>query len=315
MSLFVKARAPRRGRGASFVRRGAAWATAIGIGACACAAGCASSSTGGGGGDAPGGPAPTSAPTSTPTGTSKPPPPPPPAITEASACTAYAKARCAKQKSCAAFQYELAWGDDATCEARTSLGCVERFAEPGVSLKPDGLDACARAIEAVACDDFALGVLPPACTVAGTLAKGAKCAHDEQCASGYCKKGSFGACGSCGDRSTAGGYCSAGTDCAPGLVCASGSCRAPVALGGSCSSSSPCGPGLACIGGRCAKGAPAGTSCGLEPGAPDPCDRTNGVVCSPLVMSCTQVKVVAAGQKCNPYQDVCAGGGECNGYR
>lgn len=310
MKLVLSPRAARPGRRALFAPQALAGALLVGGALLACA----SSSTGGSGDGASGGPAGTATSTAPPTSTGTSKPPPPVAVTPQAACVAYAKALCAKQKSCNAFQYQLAWGEDATCEARRQLGCTDRFSEPGVTMKPEGLDACAKAVGDAACGDFMLDVLPAACTLAGTLDKGAACAHDEQCATAYCKKGSFGACGACGDREKEGGSCSVGLDCTPGLVCASQTCRAPAAAGASCSSFTPCAPGLVCKNGVCGKGSPAGASCGETPDEPDPCDRTNGVVCSALLMSCVQAKVVPTGGTCNPYQDVCASGGDCDGF-
>lgn len=241
--------------------------------------------------------------------------PPPKVATAASACTDYAKARCAKDKSCNAFLFGATWGDDATCEARLELGCADKLAEPGVTWKPDGLATCADALSSASCDDLALGVLPSSCTpTAGTLDAKAACAHDEQCSTGLCKKGSFGACGSCAERAKEGGYCSSGSDCVAGLVCANSSCRAPAKQGESCYSGKPCVPGLVCDGGSCAKGAPAGSACGESPSSPDLCDHASGVFCSALLMSCTAAKVAPIGASCNAYTDLCAAGGTCDGF-
>lgn len=250
-----------------------------------------------------------------PTGKDASPVTPPKVATAASACTDYAKARCAKDKSCSAFLFGATWGDDATCQARLELGCADKLSEPGVTWKPEGLASCAASLGTSSCDDLALGVLPSACTpTAGTLAAKASCAHDEQCSTGLCKKGSFGACGSCAERVKEGAYCSSGSECVAGLVCAGSSCRAPGKQGASCYSGKPCAPGLVCNKGTCGKGAPAGTACADSPSSPDVCDHASGVFCSPLLMSCTAAKVVATGATCNPYLDLCAAGGTCDGY-
>lgn len=253
--------------------------------------------------------------TSTPAKPDASPPTTPKAVTPAAACTAYAKARCAKAKDCSEFLFGATWGDTTTCEARLSLGCADKLSEPGVTWKPDGLAACAGALPDTSCEDLALEVLPSECKpTAGTLQATESCAHDEQCATGFCKKGSFGACGSCAEPVKEGGFCSRGTDCAAGMLCASGSCRVPVQEGAACYSSKPCAPGLVCSGGSCQKGAPAGAPCGQTPSSPDPCDRAAGVFCSTLVMECRAANVVSTGGTCNPYADICAAGGTCDGF-
>ncbi|AKU93606.1 hypothetical protein AKJ09_00270 [Labilithrix luteola] len=237
------------------------------------------------------------------------------AMTPDAACKAYAKARCAKLKSCSDFLFEYAWGNEETCEERQSLGCTDRFTEPGVAMKPADLDTCAKAFASVSCDDLSTRTLPASCTLEGTLAKGATCAHDEQCATGLCKKASFGACGSCDEPSKEGTACSADAVCAVGLVCA-GTCTKPAAKGAYCSPRDPCAQGLVCDPdkSRCVQGDPAGTRCADSPSSPDLCDHVNGVVCNPLLMQCEAAKVVAIGNRCNPYSDVCAAGATCDAY-
>lgn len=238
-----------------------------------------------------------------------------PPVTAEAACASHAKAQCARAKACGEFLFGAMWGDAATCEARVSLGCVDKLSESGVTWKPEGLMSCADSLAAASCDDLALGILPAACApTPGTLSATDSCVHDEQCSTGFCKKGSFGACGSCAERAKAGASCSRGSDCAAGLLCANRSCRAPAAQGQSCSTSRPCSPGLVCNGGTCAKGAPAGSSCAETPTSPDPCDRASGVFCSSLLMQCSAAKVVASGESCNPFFDVCAAGGTCDGF-
>ena len=236
------------------------------------------------------------------------------AATADSACADFAHAHCARQQTCLPYDFSVAWGDTTTCEERMKVGCAARFSEAGVTNKPDGLAACAKALPGVACDSFSVNVLPAECQSAGTLTDGSACAHDEQCVTGFCKKASFGQCGSCAARVKEGEFCSQAADCALGLVCANASCHKPVTEGAECSRASDCMPGLVCPSGKCTKGQPEGSSCGEEPGLPDPCDRASGVVCNQLLMSCTKAKVVPAGQSCTPY-DTCAAGGSCDGIQ
>jgi hypothetical protein len=234
-----------------------------------------------------------------------------------SACSDYAKARCAKDESCNGFLFRAQWGDTARCEQQRTVGCADRFTAEGATWKPDNLAACAKSLDDAACDDLNLDVLPSACEVsAGTLEDGAACAHDDQCENGLCKKGSVGGCGSCAKRAKAGSSCSVGTDCEAGLQCVNYSCRAPAKNGETCNSTKPCVFGLVCNGGKCKQGQPSGSTCGEEPGLPDPCDQAHGVVCSPLIMSCVEAKVVAIGDDCSAYGgEICEGGGVCDGYQ
>jgi hypothetical protein len=237
----------------------------------------------------------------------------PKVVTAEAACASFAKARCAKAKSCSTFAFAATWGDDSTCESRLLLGCTEKLDAPGVTWKPEGLDACASALPDASCDDLTLDVLPSECIPsAGTFETKEACAFGEQCSTGFCKKGSFGACGSCAEPGKENAYCSRGTDCGPGLLCAGGSCRVPSQQGQLCSSSRPCSPGLVCDGGSCTKGLPAGSPCAESPYDPDPCDHASGVVCSALIMQCQAATVIAIGDSCNPYSDLCAAGGRCS---
>ena len=241
---------------------------------------------------------------------------PKPTATADSACADYAEARCKREKSCNAFFFAAQWGTEPECEERMSIGCADRFSAHGTTWKPDNLAECAVELGDASCDDLQLGILPSSCQASpGTLGKGTACAYDDQCETGFCKKGSTGGCGSCKEHAKEGGSCSQDTDCTPGLACVSYSCRALGRIGDDCGGSKLCMFGLVCDGGTCSAGAPAGSPCGQEPGLPDPCDQANGVFCDALLMSCRKVEVVPTGSDCSPYSpSLCAAGGYCNGY-
>jgi hypothetical protein len=76
--------------------------------------------------------------------------------------------------------------------------------------------------------------------------------------------------GQCEGPASAGSPCTATSDCASGLVCASGSrnvetCTAVSALGGTCTENTECQAGLTCVSGQCADAGYPGTPC--EPGS------------------------------------------------
>lgn len=191
--------------------------------------------------------------------------------------------------------------------------CRSQIALPGSGMTAAGLEACASALNASACE-FPDG--PPAeCVFAGTLAGGAPCNEGFQCASGVCSNtelitpgGTSGPthCGTCLPAAAIGQVCAQGNSsagCPSGAIClidpgqetASQPTYSCVALGqgdlgASCDDlSATCKTGLYCSAGQCAQLRSAGESCGEgatlpgNPGgcaAPLSCVGTGSATCS-----------------------------------
>jgi hypothetical protein len=119
---------------------------------------------------------------------------------------------------------------------------------------------CVDATAVQSCDRTADDVRSPpeACSrmFGGTLAGGAACSIDAECASGTCEMPvtcpEIGCCvGSCRAAQAPGGAgatCARSRDCAGGLICAQDrTCRAPARAGEDCRADGECAAGLACI--------------------------------------------------------------------
>lgn len=111
---------------------------------------------------------------------------------------------------------------------------------------------CLDVLDSFGCDDLIVRE-NPACdrVLAGTIAEGAYCAMNEECAGDrYCKFDSQ--CpGTCSDREVVGGSCQSDNDCASGLVCSKVTerCEEPAGPGDLCQQGEPdCAPGYACAG-------------------------------------------------------------------
>lgn len=130
---------------------------------------------------------------------SKPPPSKPPPTTSppatAADCDAFATTYCTKADACDALLSTLLSTD---CADRVANICKAHLLAPGTGFTTAALTACANAYGAAAscADAFAPGQ-PSACAMKGSLALNAKCAFDDQCASGYCTGTQDNECGVC----------------------------------------------------------------------------------------------------------------------
>ena len=188
------------------------------------------------------------------------------AKTVASGCE-HAAALCAKLDECAPFFLKAGYGDTATCAARLTQACTAQSLSSGSGMTEANILACEASLVTTTCNDVFANNLP-ACTFHGTLADGATCGDNSQCASAFCSHGGN-LCGVCAPKGPAGAACPSGSsdECQTGLVCGSGKiCVAPGVLGGACDDATqPCLSGSFCTTAKtCASTVAAGQEC---PGA------------------------------------------------
>jgi hypothetical protein len=219
------------------------------------------------------------------------------------ACADLAASICNNYVNCVPYNIELAFGDAATCIAREQLPCLSALSANGSLATPARVSACAQARAAMSCDDLAFNRFPSACRIDGSLALGADCADDWQCAgaNGYCK--ALGACGACAALGAVGAGCSSFVDCDTGLDCMSGRCVPMMAEGATCDETHACGRGtFSCIKGSCVRLAKAGDACSESGGTP--CSR--GLGCDTQTLVCAPLYVGKPGDACTFGQDPCA---------
>lgn len=228
---------------------------------------------------------------------------------------AVAQALCDRTQACAPALLQGLYGDVANCVTRVTATFAPGLTAKGSAVTAAVLDACASALPAASCGDLLSNRLPDACTPpAGTLADGAACAVDAQCATKHCKIALGKTCGTCAARSEAAGACVVATDCAPGLTCISGACAKLGTSGSACSATAPCRPDFVCRGGACAAPVAAGATCADGEG----CDELHGVVCSAASKKCVNVTYGGTNAACGLVPsglEVCAASGYCKGVK
>jgi hypothetical protein len=245
-------------------------------------------------------------------------------LTAAQACGDEASAVCNKVSSCYPLFFQYLFADMATCTNGFSGNCTGALSASGTSSTPSSIEACAQAVNGLACADalsaLADNDLPPACQPApGALADGAACGDSAQCAHQYCKIGKNATCGACSSRAAAGAPCTTNNDCEYGLVCplptgvTTGTCITPVAAGAKCDPAHSCAGENICSAGTCAAPGKPGDTCDFATQGLF-CDAEQLVVCLPIQNTCVQGTVAQAGQGCGltgaNTVAVCAGGGE-----
>lgn len=222
------------------------------------------------------------------------------ATTTATGCD-HVVAMCTKLNQCAPFFLKAIYGDLASCNDRLIKVCTQQSATNTTGLSQASVQACETALNAATCADlFANNI--PACSFHGTLADGATCGDNTQCASAFCQLGGN-LCGTCAAKAAAGAACASGNndECQAGLVCSSNkTCVAPALLGAACDDKTqPCLTGTFCTTAKtCASTVAVGTDC---PGAY--MNFADGTYCaaknttaSPQVG--TQIGTASAGQPC-----------------
>lgn len=223
-------------------------------------------------------------------------------VTADQACTDADKVLCDKINSCAPLLVQSEYGDSATCQSRTKLGCTPSFSAPGTSATPANLESCAKDAANLSCADLVNNNPPASCkTKPGTVMNGGACGTDAQCAGGYCIIDANTGCGTCGTRIAAGGACDkpGQAACDYGTECIGGTCKAPGNTGDKCAANADCGFGLVCKSMACAPGDAAGAACTTNlMNGDNNCDSTKGLYCAPKTMQCTAVKTAMVGGAC-----------------
>lgn len=221
-------------------------------------------------------------------------------VTADQGCASLAQGFCSKIDQCYHPLIATQYGDIATCQARQKLNCLNGLKAPGNTATPAKAQSCGQAASSISCSDVFAHNTPAACkTDPGKLVDGTACGQDGQCQSTYCKKANTSdACGTCGQRSAAGGACTKNEDCDFNLACGSGTCTAWIAAGGTCDNAHPCLAPLICNGGTCAMPAGAGQNCTRMLNR-DTCDATQGLFCNGTTSGvCQMYQYANAGMAC-----------------
>jgi hypothetical protein len=199
--------------------------------------------------------------------------------------------------------------------------CASALAARGTRLEEDHLVACARALEAAACDD---DELPSVCAARpGALVDGTACFSSSQCVSGHCAREPDEDCGRCARRPEVGERCDA-TWIGLSGQCGFGECSwafgpthelesrcvhlpgqdAPaLAPGEPCElyGATPCEIGSACVEGVCeVMGTAAGERCdgfGHWDYIVATCD--DGLACDAITRTCAEVELQTPGAPCD----------------
>ena len=214
--------------------------------------------------------------------------------TAAKACADNANQYCQQLSTCSSFLFQIEYGDQLTCEAAVTPGCMDALAAKGTGWTGDGLEACITARGKLTCEDFFYAKpYPKVCTPTGKIGNAA-CRYDAQCGTGYCRIPSGMMCGTCVGRGATGALCQSADDCDGNLMCsAMGTCAAPSGVGGQCGMTTPCNNGLQCVNAQCVTPGGVDAGCGDAGGA---CDYNLGAYCAGS--SCAAVSVDIPGGPC-----------------
>lgn len=207
-----------------------------------------------------------------------------------SSCSNYANAEIDAEIRCGSGQ--LSSDERANYVSRFSIVCNDAITAPGSGITSAYLDGC---VAALAKNPACTSAVPECADPAGTLAIGAACGSDDQCASTHCAintviAGADGGgttsenCGTCGTTVADGAACASGDTCVAGDSCTNGKCSAETTSGG----------GTGALGSSCQEDSDCAT--------PNRCDFTQGVCAAPG----------AAGSSCFTAAD-CVSGLICNG--
>jgi len=229
------------------------------------------------------------------------------------ACTDNAGAYCKQLNTCAQFLVTVEYGDELTCVARQTPGCLDALAAPGTGWTGDKLEACVTARTALDCADFLHAKPQPnACRVTGLIATSDVCRYDQQCGTGYCRYAAGASCGNCVTLGATGASCTTSADCDGNLMCSgAGTCQPPSSATSTCSTTMPCQQGLSCIGGVCVAPGALGAMCATKNNNAD-CDYYQGVYCDGTSTACAAYAIAQAGDACgSAVPTVCAGDATC----
>jgi hypothetical protein len=232
----------------------------------------------------------------------------------ATACAAYATAKCSLAASCTAVSFSMYYSAQQNCEERVSQVCQAELSAPGTCASPPAWMKCAQEIAQQTCGNY-VTTRPADCMCHGSLVAGAGCEFSSQCASAFCNRSANSFCGTCGPLAALSEPCDPlQRQCENGLVCAPFAqwvCATPVPDGGACATGYQCDPSQTCISGVCTT-----TSAGV-PCNNTECPETTNQEC--LAASdggyvCTEVTYASPGQSCNPSKGVvCEAYQACSG--
>jgi hypothetical protein len=245
--------------------------------------------------------------------------------TLASAPADLSDAVCTKVDSCTPGAISMLYGNLAACKERTALSLRKDLNAPGVGVTGSQLGDCVAAYKSLTCDDLSgESAQPKACDFRGTIANGAACGTDLQCASGSCYKGEALGCGTCKARAALGGDCSAAS-CENALFCSAGKCTAYAKRGAACSNAADggarCEGRSTCVAGKCAAPLAENADCDLKSGSGG-CDSVAFLQCVPTgapdttAGKCTKLTLAATGEPCGLISDkyvACGGATYCKG--
>jgi hypothetical protein len=205
--------------------------------------------------------------------------------------TELASALCARYNDCAPTFVNIAYGSVDECKTRLSLSIAKGVGATGSNLTPTELETCSKDVPAISCEDILGRKLPATCKPpAGTLADGAACNADAQCANKRCKVATNATCGVCAAPAAAGGACTKNDDCDDGLGCTGAICVAFGGTGSTCDATHPCNSTLGCVGGKCGAPSKAGTACKDS----TECDQLHGAFCDGKICQTVSLGPVAA---------------------
>lgn len=222
------------------------------------------------------------------------------------ACEEQVAARCREFEKCGSFAERREFASEEECRTNGRQRCVERARLAGIRNPVVRIDRCTSMLELAACGSSERArclFLSP--DVVGTLADGASCVLNAQCAGGYCAGSSIPfspTCGTCRTAPVVGDTCATNQDCGYGnglygtfLWCSSaGRCYDPIGL--PCSSSAPCPGLLSCIDGACRRAdLPEGSTC-------DGATCAENLICVQMEVdgpsTCYRSELAAVGETC-----------------
>jgi hypothetical protein len=246
------------------------------------------------------------------------------AMTADLACQDVASARCARLDACGTNTVHLRFGDSATCVSRQKMSCLEGLSATSTGATPDTVEACAKALPSVTCNDLFNNTVSSTCQAQiGKLGTGEACVFNGQCRSQFCATAKNALCGECMAQPEGGDSCASLTSCGPGLKCVNQGtvCASEVTqTGDACDRDDPCGSGFSCVGARpaammqgtCQPAVTlAGASCDPLHQTGSGCDPNLGLVCDVASSVCVAVTVVDAGRACDATAIVCSASGTC----
>jgi hypothetical protein len=222
-----------------------------------------------------------------------------------------AQALCARQLACRPAYFEMAYLDQAMCEARNAISCALDVEAVDSAWSEATALECAASLPGVDCGLVFYGAGPACTPAAGARPDGSGCALDSQCQSVRCFRDDEQTCGICAPASVVGEPCDHKPEsCDPWahVLCGvNDTCEAPGTSGGPCSPSGYCVDGTVCdpATDTCVAGTLLGGSC-----SEIPCfDPSAYTLCDAATETCVAFPVVGHGESCQ--SALCAAAARC----